>query len=109
MYRKRINLSQDEIAYLLGCRFGTKVARYERFTREPSLRTALACEVIFRAPLNELFGGIYEQVERDALKRARRLVRRLGTKQKSQPKLAALKAIIEPSFDSVRYEPVRRQ
>jgi hypothetical protein len=40
--RKRLALSQDEVAFLLGALSGTKVCRYERFVRTPSLETALA-------------------------------------------------------------------
>jgi len=58
-YRKRASLSQDEVAYLLGCRSGAKVSRYERFARQPTLQTALAYEAIFGVPVRELFAGIY--------------------------------------------------
>lgn len=105
-YRKRSGLTQQEVAFLLGCRFGAKVSRYERFVREPSLRTALAYEVIFNAKLKELFAGIYEQVERNVAKRARMLVRRLASQPKSERKLAALKAIAEPPLDDLRWEPI---
>ena len=40
-YRKRSNLSQDEVAFLLGCRGGTKVSRYERHARKPNLEQFL--------------------------------------------------------------------
>ncbi|MBI1818668.1 MAG: helix-turn-helix transcriptional regulator [Deltaproteobacteria bacterium] len=105
-FRKRSGLSQEEVAFLLGCRFGAKVSRYERFEREPNLRTALSYEVIFHTKVHELFAGIYEQVERDAGKRARRLARRLAKQHVSERKLAALKAITEPPSDDLRWEPI---
>jgi|SRR6266576_4678451 len=49
-YRKQSGLSQDEVAFLLGCQTGTKVSRYERFARKPSLETLFAYEVVFGAP-----------------------------------------------------------
>jgi len=52
-YRKQSGLSQDEVAYLLGCQNGTKVSRYERFARKPSLETLFAYEVVFGAPARE--------------------------------------------------------
>jgi transcriptional regulator with XRE-family HTH domain len=76
--RKRASLSQDDVAFLLGCQSGTKVSRYERFRRRPTLETALACEVIFGAPVRELFAGLYHQVERRTKQRATGLVRRLS-------------------------------
>ncbi|MBI4469801.1 MAG: helix-turn-helix transcriptional regulator [Acidobacteria bacterium] len=79
-YRKRAGLSQDEIAFLLGARSGAKVSRYERFRREPSLRTALAYESVFRIPVRELFAGIYEEAELKTLKRRKVLIARLSKK-----------------------------
>ena len=78
-HRKRAGLSQDEMAYLLGCRSGTKISRYERFARQPNLQTAFAYEVIFRVPARELFGGVFQQVEHATLKRVQLLVRKLNT------------------------------
>lgn len=69
--RRRLALSQDEVAFLLGTQSGAKVCRYERFVREPSLRTALAYEVIFKRSVSELFGGLYQEVEREVAGRAR--------------------------------------
>jgi transcriptional regulator with XRE-family HTH domain len=106
MYRRRAGFSQQEVAFLLGCRFGDKVSRYERFAREPSLRNALACEIIFHAELKELFAGIYQHAERDVAKRARMLLRRLDGQDVSERKLAVLKAIAKSSFDDLRWEPI---
>jgi hypothetical protein len=41
------------VAILLGCKKGTKVSRYERFARKPSLETLFAYEVVFGAPARE--------------------------------------------------------
>ena len=78
MHRKRMGLSQKDVAYLLGCRSGAKVSRYERFAREPTLRTAIACEAVFNTPIRKLFAGVYEEVERAVERRARVLARRLA-------------------------------
>ena len=77
-YRKRSGLSQDEVAYLLGCQNGTKVSRYERFSRKPSLETLFAYEVVFGAPARELFAGVYQKVEKKMLSRAQLLTRKLN-------------------------------
>jgi transcriptional regulator with XRE-family HTH domain len=71
--RKRLSLSQAEVAFLLGNKGGAKVSRYERFNREPSLATALALEVIFQRSASELFGGLYQKVEQEVIERARTL------------------------------------
>ena len=74
--RKRLALSQDEVAFLLGAHGGAKVCRYERFVREPSLETALAYEAIFKRSVSELFGGLYQKVERKVADRAKVLAER---------------------------------
>src|SRR3989442_840206 len=59
-YRKRSGLSQREVAFLVGCRNGAQVSRYEKRRRLPPLRTALACEAAFGVPVSELFAGLRE-------------------------------------------------
>jgi transcriptional regulator with XRE-family HTH domain len=77
--RKQAGLSQDDLAFLLGCETGTKVSRYELFRRQPGLPTVFALEVIFGKPARELFAGVYQHAEQQTAKRARALIRRLHT------------------------------
>lgn len=72
--RKRLALSQDEVAFLLGTNSGAKVCRYERFVREPNLKTALAYEAIFQRSVSELFSGLYGKAEHDVAGRAKILI-----------------------------------
>lgn len=74
--RKRLALSQGEVAFLLGTHSGAQMSRYERFMREPSLETALALEVILRRPASELFGGLYQKVREEVTARAKALAER---------------------------------
>src|SRR5678816_3202787 len=83
--RKRLALSQKEVAFLLGLHSSAKVCRNERFTREPSLTTALAYEAIFQKPVSELFGGLYRRIEREVRARAKILSYRTGG-QKPNPR-----------------------
>ena len=76
-YRKRFGLSQEELAFLLGVKSGANVSRYEKFHQVPNLQTALALQALFGVPVAELFGGIYEQAEKEISKRARILQRRM--------------------------------
>ena len=95
--RKRLALSQDEVAFLLGAESGAKVCRYERFAREPGLRTALAYEVIFHKPVRELFAGLYATTEQEVATRARALAaraERLKPNRQSLHKRTILAAII---------------
>ena len=82
---------------LLGCRDGGKVSRYERFHREPNLRTALAYEVIFNVPVRELFAGASQKVERKTLRKIGLLGRRLSRREQTHQiahKLEALAACV---------------
>jgi transcriptional regulator with XRE-family HTH domain len=72
--RKRLALSQDEVAFLLGTQSGAKVCRNERFVREPSLETALAYEAIYKRSVSELFPGLYRKVEQEVAERAKILI-----------------------------------
>jgi transcriptional regulator with XRE-family HTH domain len=79
-YRKRSGLTQREVAFLLGCRNGAQVSRYEKRRRLPPLRTALACEAVFGAPVSELFAGMREAVGKDIDKRLFELRSKLEAK-----------------------------
>jgi transcriptional regulator with XRE-family HTH domain len=60
----------------------SELSRYERTARQPSLRTALACQEVFRSPVSELFAGLNDSVARDArgqmVKVRMRLQRKVG-------------------------------
>jgi transcriptional regulator with XRE-family HTH domain len=85
--RRRLTLSQEEVAFLLGANGmdkGIKVCRDENLAREPSLQTALAYEAIYGRPVRELFAGLFEQVERKVAERAKILSYRKTRKPKRQ-------------------------
>ena len=77
-YRKKAGFTQGEMAFLLGCKTGAKVSRYENFTRNPSLEKAFAYEAVFGTPLRELFAGIFQKVEEKTKRRAQVFARKLG-------------------------------
>jgi len=86
-HRKRLALSQAEVAFLLGIHGeskGAKVCRDERFVREPSLATALAYEAIYQRPVSELFAGLYQEVEQEIAERAKVLTYRKDWKPSRQ-------------------------
>ncbi len=72
--RKRISLSQEEVAFLLGMKGmdkGGKVSRDESQARTPTLETALAYEAIYGKSVRELFAGLYEEVAKEVSARAK--------------------------------------
>ena len=97
-HRKRHGLTQDEMAFLLGSKDGSAVSHVERGAREPSLRAALACEVMFGVPARELFPGIYEEVEQELKTRAQALSERSknSTSRLAWYKRKLLEGIISP-------------
>src|SRR3954466_6693937 len=91
--RKRLALSQDEVAFLLGTQSGAKVCRYERFVREPNLETILAYEAIFQKPARELFAGLYQRVEQEIAARAKVLALKAGQQKPNQQTLNKRRAL----------------
>jgi len=81
MFRKRSGLSQDELAALLGCRHGSKVSRYERGDRSPSLATLVAYEIIFKTSSRELYRGVHDRVRSAVCGRAQALSRKVDARQ----------------------------
>lgn len=76
-FRKRSGLTQREVAFLLGCRNGTHVSHYEKRQRLPTLKTSLACELVFQAPVSELFPGLRVSVGKEVEKRKTELTAKL--------------------------------
>lgn len=98
-YRRRNNLTQDELAFLLGYQSGTKISRFEQLARVPNLESAIACEVVFGRSASKLFPRMYAEVEKTVTERARQLSSRLQSEDDDEPgrlrqKLAILNAIV---------------
>ena len=74
-HRKRLGLSQKDLASLMGCKSGAQFSRYERFEVEPQLETAFMCGLILSESLNVLFEGMYRQAEIRLRKQAQGLLK----------------------------------
>jgi transcriptional regulator with XRE-family HTH domain len=79
-YRKHSGLSQSDISFLIRLKDKSELSRYERNVRQPSLRTALACQEVFGEPISELFAGLSDSVTRDSRNQMKRLQTRLNAK-----------------------------
>lgn len=99
-HRKRSALTQHELATLLGCAHGSKVSRYERNARLPTLETLIAYEILFKTPWRELLPGEYNRVYHTIRARAQALSREIDAKTPWTPalqrKLDFLTDIINP-------------
>ena len=86
---------------LLGAVSGTKVSRYENFTRMPAVETIFAYEIVFNQPASEHFAGVYQAIRTTLQHRARRLLKKLAVDAAGKPnariarKLELLRAIVE--------------
>jgi transcriptional regulator with XRE-family HTH domain len=76
-YRKHSGLSQSEVSFLIRLKDKSDLSRYERSARQPSLRTALACQEVYGKPVSELFAGLNDSVARDSRNQMKRLRTRL--------------------------------
>ena len=89
-YRKRSGLSQSEVAYLLGCKNGAQVSRYERRRHMPPLRTALAFQAALDTPLSELYAGTYESIAKQVTARGQSLAVQIQTRSVKRGKSLVL-------------------
>src|SRR3989449_5664113 len=78
-YRKRSGLAQGDVSYLVKARTKGEWSRYERSLRQPSLRTAFACEEALGVPVTRLFAGLRKSVGDETIERMQRLESRLQT------------------------------
>ena len=58
LHRKRLGLTQAEMAFLLGYKNSARVSRFERFQSQPNFVTAMQYETIFGVTIDTLFPGI---------------------------------------------------
>src|SRR6266700_7290987 len=79
-YRKHSGISQSELSLLIRLKDKSELSRYERNMRQPSLRTALACQEVYGKPVSELFAGLSDSVAKDTRNRMKRLQARLQAK-----------------------------
>lgn len=86
-HRKRGALTQEQLAYLVGYQSRVSIAQLERSSAQPSLETALACQVLFGVPIEELFPGIYRKVVQNIIPRVEAMSEELPDGDTSAAKL----------------------
>ncbi|HEY2091298.1 MAG TPA: helix-turn-helix transcriptional regulator [Thermoanaerobaculia bacterium] len=75
--RKRLGLTQADIAALLGMQWKTRVSKYERGEAQPSLDLGLAYQQIYGKPISEIFVGRDATIRTAVRARARHLLKDL--------------------------------
>jgi hypothetical protein len=76
-HRKRWALTKQDLAHLIGYRARDPISRCEASLREPTIRLAIGCEVVFGLTSRELFPALYTDVEDIVMDRAAALDERL--------------------------------
>jgi DNA-binding XRE family transcriptional regulator len=61
--RKRLGLTQKQLAYLLGNKYQDNVCRLEQGSKLPTLETALMLEAILNVPVKVLFDYLFQQAQ----------------------------------------------
>jgi transcriptional regulator with XRE-family HTH domain len=103
--RKRLALSQDEVAFLMGTHGGAGISRYEQLAQRPTLETALALEVILQKPAKELFAGLFGEIQQRVAARAKVLTYRKDQGKPSRRaarKRRSLENIINPQSNNLK-------
>lgn len=92
-YRKSAQLSQQELAFLVGLKSQGALSEIEAGLKRPSASVVLSCELIFATPPQELFPGLHGHSQREVLAIARRLqtaIQGRGNRSATAAQLAAL-------------------
>lgn len=77
LYRKRMELSQKQVAAILGLKNIAILSHYERGTSRPSLQRALGLEIVYRVPVAFLFPELYEEIREEIREKESRMARPL--------------------------------
>ncbi|MCU7933933.1 MAG: helix-turn-helix domain-containing protein [Candidatus Thiodiazotropha sp. (ex Dulcina madagascariensis)] len=97
-FRKHAGLTQRDVAYLAGLKNESSVCRIERSSRLPNSEAVLAILVIFRCPIDSVYTGHVQEVERMVISRAKKLYRTIDPRHATPLELhkrTMLKAISE--------------
>jgi DNA-binding XRE family transcriptional regulator len=84
-HRRRSGLTQRELGILVGYGEGDQIGLHERSKSEPSLLTALAYEIIFGAPVGQLFTGFRSAVAQAVCRNLEELKAELAAKRRHKP------------------------
>lgn len=92
-YRRRWQLTQEELAFLFGYSDQSIVARFEQDERAITLAVAHGCELIFGVEPKEIFPTLFESVEESLVNRLHDLYERLSQAEPTQRTLAKLELL----------------
>lgn len=77
VHRRKSGLSQSELATILGTLGPVGISRHEQLVTLPKFLVAVGYEIVFRAPIAELFPAVYETLRIDIEARLLNLEKKL--------------------------------
>ncbi len=92
-YRRRLSLSQEDVAFLVGFDSDTTISHHERGRFIPTLDFLIAYEIVLGAPLRDLFAGKFDFIEADIKKRAVQLIKAIEQQPPSALKTRKLEVL----------------
>jgi transcriptional regulator with XRE-family HTH domain len=96
MHRRRLGLSQAEVAHILGAAVSaTNVSRTETGHTLPSLKTILKCEILYGVPTHELYEGLLEAIRDEMAPNIRGLIRSLKKKRQTKRTRGKIACLME--------------
>jgi transcriptional regulator with XRE-family HTH domain len=93
-FRKFAHLSQRELAFLVGLSSQGQVSEIEAGLKHPSLGVEACCEIVFGAPLRELYPALYARAENELFEHALQLCAKLVADQSREEAAAYIAALI---------------
>lgn len=72
-YRKRADVSQQDIAVLLDI-IPQTLTRYENGARDPTLEVIIAYHILFGATLHELFEPLFKKIQQKLVERSKIMI-----------------------------------
>ena len=81
MHRKRLQLSQREVAFLLGLSSQTIISQHEFLQRVPQAKALLKYEALFDAHMGDLFPKLRADAEDELVVRVQSLMNELDANQ----------------------------
>jgi transcriptional regulator with XRE-family HTH domain len=103
--RRRLGLTQRELAYLIGYDSDSQLSRIENGSRHPRLTEMLILELVLGLPALTVFPEIRQSVDREMSSRIRSLLRDVSrTDGRKTPRVSYKNAQLERLLASVRIQ-----
>lgn len=106
MHRERHTLSQSDLSKLIMVEQRGLLSSIETGVRRPPFQALIALEIVFGAPVSELFRGAAEHVQQEVRREARTLLAAMGDSRSDEDarRFDLLASLAHP--DDVRFVPL---